>query len=105
MYEGLFAKEETITGSCADYQVGAGMESRAQEEEIEKGRYVGIRTLVLYSQKGLGSMSDVEAVWKAWVDREKEVELKVVGLGDGYGHYLPEECPGEVITEINKILR
>lgn len=40
-------------------------------------------------------MHDVPKVWKDWVDGE----LRVVGIPDGFGHYLPEEVP-EQITKL-----
>lgn len=93
VYAGLFEREETVRGSCADYRAGAEGECRAQEGEREEGRRVGVRTLVVYSERGLGGMGDVEAEWRGWVDGE----VKAVGMGEGYGHYLPEECPAEVL--------
>lgn len=97
----MFAKKETIVGSCLDYQVGAEVECQAQEEDMARGRKVSVGTLVLYSQKGLGSMTDVKAVWRDWVDAENGAQLKVVGVADGYGHYLPEECPAEIVKAMD----
>jgi len=48
----------------------------------------------------LGRMHDVDAVWPKWVSGE--AELKCVGIQDGSGHYLPEECPERVAKLIEE---
>lgn len=88
----LFAKEETIRGSCADYADGGVDETRQQDADQKAGRRVRVPTMVLYSADSLGRMHDVEACWKPWV----EAELECVGIGDGIGHYLPESAPEAV---------
>ncbi|KAL9622907.1 MAG: hypothetical protein Q9160_002833 [Pyrenula sp. 1 TL-2023] len=95
VYSGLFEREKTVRGSCRDYEVGAEGECREQEGERDKGRRVRVRTLVVFSERGLGGMGDVRGIWREWVDGGSE--LKAVGMGGGFGHYLPEECPREVV--------
>lgn len=91
----LFSKPETISGSCADYASAAGPEVKEQEADQEAGRKVKAPTMVVYSASNLGRMHDVDATWPKWTDGE----LKCVGISDGFGHYLPEECP-ERIAEL-----
>nr|POF18644.1 hypothetical protein CFP56_62152 [Quercus suber] len=43
-------------------------------------------------------MHDVEALWPRWM--AAGTELRMVGIPDGYGHYLPEECPEKPIPNI-----
>lgn len=94
----LFNKPETIAGSCADYASAAGEEVKEQERDQKEGKKIKKPTMIIYSASNLGRMHDVDAVWPNWV----EGELKCVGVPDGYGHYLPEECPeivGKLILE------
>ncbi|EMC98478.1 hypothetical protein BAUCODRAFT_32526 [Baudoinia panamericana UAMH 10762] len=88
----LFDKAETISGSCADYAAGAFEDVVEQEKDQQAGRKVTVPTMVIYSKKNLGRMHDVEGVWKKWVDGD----LRGEAIPNGYGHYLPEECPEEV---------
>ncbi|KAK0849858.1 hypothetical protein LTS02_013419 [Friedmanniomyces endolithicus] len=99
-YSTLFAKPETIKGSCADYAAGAFEDVQEQEKDQREGRKVGLPTMVVYSASNLGRMHDVDAVWPKWVSGE--AELKCVGIQDGSGHYLPEECPERVAKLIEE---
>lgn len=93
-YCALFSKPETISGSCADYAAGAKEDVEEQEKDQKEGRKISVPTMAVYSASNLGRMHDVDAVWPKWASGEKE--LKCVGIPDGYGHYLPEECPEKV---------
>lgn len=78
-----------IAGSCADYKAGAEEDCEQQEADQQEGKKVKVPLLLLYSASNLGKMHDVPAVWEKWCDGE----LKLYGVPDGYGHYLPEEAP------------
>lgn len=93
-YSHQFNNPECIAGSCGDYKWGATGEPEAQEADQKAGKKVKVPTLVIYSAANLGRMHNVSAVWKDWV----EGGLKCHGVEDGYGHFLPEECP-EVIAK------
>lgn len=93
-YGHQFSKPECISGSCADYRAGATVDIEEQEADQKAGRKLNLPTLVLYSASNLGRMHDVPAVWEKW----NEGELKTFGVPDGYGHFLPEECP-DIITK------
>lgn len=84
-----FSKPECISGSCADYAAGAGVDCDEQAKDQEDGRKVKVPLCVLYSASNLGRMHDVPAVWEKWA----EGELRCVGIPDGFGHFLPEETP------------
>lgn len=87
-----FTSPECIAGSCGDYAAGANEDVQEQKEDQKQGKKVKIPMLVVYSASNLGRMHDVEKVWKEWADGE----LKVEGIPNGYGHYLPEECPEQI---------
>ncbi|KEQ90918.1 hypothetical protein AUEXF2481DRAFT_44653 [Aureobasidium subglaciale EXF-2481] len=91
VYESLHSKRETIEGSCADYASGCFDEPPLQEADQREGRKVEVPILVMWSQAKLAKMhNDVGAIWKDWV---KDASLLTArSVGDGVGHYLPEEA-------------
>lgn len=93
-----FSNPETISGSCADYASAAGDEVAEQVEDQEQGKKIKVPTMVIYSASNLGRMHDVDDIWSKWVNGE----LKCVGIPDGYGHFLPEECPERVTKLIEE---
>lgn len=90
-----FSSPECIAGSCADYAAGATEDVQEQDHDQKQGKKVNIPLMVLYSASNLGRVHDVSKIWKNWA----EGELKVHGIPDGFGHYLPEETP-EQITKL-----
>ncbi|EXJ67923.1 uncharacterized protein A1O5_09270 [Cladophialophora psammophila CBS 110553] len=96
VYGGLFSERETIYYSCLDYAAGAAPEATEQDEDQKAGRKVGVPLLVMFSKAKLGARIDVQGVWKGWV--AEGVDYEGYGVGDGYGHYLPEEA-FEVVAE------
>ncbi|KAL2434374.1 hypothetical protein ABEF95_005357 [Exophiala dermatitidis] len=112
IYGVLFAKRDTIYYSCLDYEAGATTDTTQQEEDQQAGRKIQVPLLVLYSKAKLGATVDVEAVWRNWIQPPPEGSgsgsdhfYEAYGVGDGYGHYLPEEAydiVGEKIAEFLK---
>ncbi|KAK3632775.1 hypothetical protein LTR56_007120 [Elasticomyces elasticus] len=99
-YSKLFDKAETIKGSCADYAAGAFEDVDEQKKDQKEGKKVELPLMAVYSASNLGRMHDVDAVWPEWVSGKSE--LRCVGIPDGYGHYLPEECPEKVAELIEE---
>ena len=93
-----FSNPECIAGSCADYQSGSVVECKEQESDQEMGKKVTVPTMVLYSASNLGRMHDVPKVWEQWADGE----LMTYGVPDGYGHFLPEECPDIIAKHVTE---
>ena len=93
----LFEDRETLVATCEDYAAGSTPEYEAQAEDQKNGRKIQIPTLVMFSTAKLGARIDVARIWESWVERGK---LKAVGVGDGYGHYLPEEAADWVETAV-----
>ncbi|KAJ9610289.1 hypothetical protein H2200_005066 [Cladophialophora chaetospira] len=103
IYAELFDKEETLYYSALDYAAGAAPEATEQEEDQKAGRKVGVPLLVFFSKAKLGARTDVEGIWKDWVG--KGVDYEGVGVGEGYGHYLPEEAYDIVVPKIEEFLK
>lgn len=103
VYAALFDKEETIVESCKDYADGRVAECKLQGEDQEAGRKIDVPTLVMFSKAKLGARIDVEQEWRAWI--KEGVEYTGIGVGNGYGHYLPEEASEDVIEAVTKFLQ
>ncbi|CAK4030073.1 Fluoroacetate dehalogenase [Lecanosticta acicola] len=91
-YAHQFSNPECISGSCADYAAGATDDVQEQEKDQKEGRKVATPTLIIYSASNLGRMHDVPKTWSNWI----EGEVRYEGVPDGFGHYLPEECPERI---------
>lgn len=102
VYAALFDKEETLKYSALDYYHGSAEECENQAADQQAGKKVEVPTLVMFSKAKLGARIDVEHEWRAWI--KEGVEYKGVGVGDGYGHYLPEEAHETVIEEVTQFL-
>lgn len=103
VYAALFEKEETIVETCKDYADGSVAECDLQAADQEAGRQVDVPALIMFSKAKLGARIDVEQEWRAWI--KKGVEYTGIGVGNGYGHYLPEEAHDEVIEAVLKFLQ
>lgn len=90
VYGELFDSEETIKWTCEDYRAGAQEDVSQQEEDQKAGRKIEVTTLVMFSEARLGKTMDCEEVWREWI--ADGVDYEGVGVGDGRGHYLPEEA-------------
>jgi len=99
VYAALFKKRETLIGSCQDYASGAAPEAAEQAEDMRNGRKLEVPTMVLFSTAKLGAKLDVAGIWKDWI--AEGTKYKAVGIGNGHGHYLPEEGPGDVVAALN----
>ncbi|KAF2160963.1 hypothetical protein M409DRAFT_70047 [Zasmidium cellare ATCC 36951] len=96
-YAHQFTNPECVAGSCGDYAAGATTDVEAQEKDQREGRKVSVPLMVVYSAGSLGRMHNVEKVWGGWVDGKAGKEVRFEGIGDEFGHYLPEECPEKIV--------
>ena len=101
-YATIFAGDDAIKGSCADYADGAAPECEEQEKEQAAGTKVRVPLLVIYSEGSLAKMNDVEAIWPNWVEGGK---VDFVGVGDGHGHYLPESADELVAAKVVEFVK
>lgn len=100
----LFEKDEgdVIRCSCEDYAAGSTVDVMEQIADQAAGRKLDVPTLVMFSAAGIGGRMDVAGIWKDWV--APGVELETVAVGEGYGHFLPEEACDVVIKHLAKFI-
>ncbi|KIV95232.1 hypothetical protein PV10_02909 [Exophiala mesophila] len=103
IYAENFSTDEVLYYTALDYASGSAPESTEQDEDQKAARKVEVPLLVMFSKAKLGARTDVEAVWKDWVG--SGVDYRGVGVGDGYGHYLPEEAHETVVEEVVAFLK
>lgn len=103
VYAELFDTRDTIYYTSLDYAHGSVPESTEQDEDLKAGRKVAVPALVMFSKANLGARIDVPAIWADWIARG--IDHEIVGVGEGYGHYLPEEAYDIVIPKIEAFLK
>jgi pimeloyl-ACP methyl ester carboxylesterase len=99
----LFDKEETLRGSADDYEAGAIKDVPEQLEDQKQGKKIDVPTLVIFSERGIGARTDAAAVWKDWV--KDRTSYSSIAVGDGIGHFIPEEAPELVSMKILDFLK
>lgn len=98
VYAACFDKEETLRYSCEDYAYGAGPEYQHQAEDQTAGRKIDVPTLIMWSKAKLGARMDVATIWEDWI--AAGTNYQAIGVGDGHGHFLPEEAPKEITEAV-----
>ncbi len=88
---------ETLHAVCEDYRASAGIDLDHDAEDAD--RKIDAPLLVLWGEKGVvGASYDVLATW-----REKALDVRGGALP--CGHYLPEEAPEPILTELRAFFR
>lgn len=103
IYGDNFATKEVIYYTSLDYASGAAPEVTEQDDEQKAGKKVGIPILVMFSKANLGARTDVEESWRAWV--QDGIDYEGIGVGDGFGHYLPEEAYETIIENVSNFVK
>ena len=94
-YRRCFRTPEMIHASCEDYRAAAGIDLEMDEADEKAGRKVEAPVLALWGSKGaLGQLWNVLDVWRL------HAASSVEGRALNCGHYLAEEQPQEVMTEL-----
>lgn len=83
----------TIHTMCQDYRAGASIDRELDEADAGGGHRIECPTLVLWSATAPFARFDPLAVWRAWADDVRGKALPA-------GHYLAEEVPELVNTEL-----
>jgi haloacetate dehalogenase len=97
-YHRAFAREGAIQAVCNDYRAGATVDLQHDRDDRAAGHRIAAPLLVLWQEPGgIPPPFDPLAVWQRWAD-------DVTGRGLDCGHFLPEEQPDEVATELRDLL-
>jgi haloacetate dehalogenase len=95
-YVRCFSNPAAIRCSCDDYRAAAGIDLLHDAEDSD--RRILCPLLVLWGSKGfVGGNYDVLALWR-------EKAINVSGQGLPCGHFLPEELPNAVASELVKFI-
>ena len=96
-YRRCFSNPATVHAACEDYRAAASIDLEHDESDMD--RKIACPLLVLWGAKGLvGRKYDVLSIWR-------ERATWVSGKALPGGHWLPEECPNEMLAEIVPFLR
>ncbi|UKZ66254.1 uncharacterized protein TrAtP1_007428 [Trichoderma atroviride] len=91
---------ETIHSMCQDYRASANLDLDEAREDIKLGRLIKNPLRVLWARHGvIGKHFHAIQEWKAVSDAE------VDGHDVDSGHYLPENVPDEVVSNILEFLQ
>jgi len=91
-YLRCFKKPATLHAMCEDYRAGATIDLEHEKNDLEKK--IQCPVLVLWGSKGaMGLLYDVLTEWQ-------ERAINVQGKALPGGHWLPEQLPNEVCTEL-----
>jgi haloacetate dehalogenase len=94
-YRRCFGTPEAIYASCEDYRAAAEIDLEMDEADEKAGRKIEAPVLALWGSKGaLGTLWNVLDVWR------QHAAGSVEGRAFNCGHYLAEEQPQEVLTEL-----
>lgn len=96
VYDELLRDEEGVHGMCEDYRAGASIDLEEQRRDRKEGKKIQCDVFVVWGEKGAcgSEFGDVVGLWK------EVCEGKVEGLAVDGGHYVPEECPEELVKLI-----
>ena len=90
---------ETLHSVCEDYRAAATID--LEHDAMDSEKRIGVPLLVLWGEKGVvGNTYDVLKTW-----RDKSIEGVVRGGGLPCGHYLPEEAPERLTSELMGFFR
>ena len=101
-YLRCFSNPDTIRATCADYR---GVALDLEHDAIDRGRQLACPVLVLWGGNmpkrpgwQTGANLDMMSVWKRRAS-------SVRGKGMNCGHFIPEERPAELVSELLTFLR
>ena len=96
-YLRCFKDPGTIHATCEDYRAGATID--LEHSSQDGANRVMCPLLVLWGELGtVGRLYDVMKIWR-------EHAVNVTGKALPAGHFLPEEVPGETLSELLAFLQ
>lgn len=97
-YVAAISSEELASGLCEDYRAAAGIDLEHDRADRAAGRRTPVPLRALWAEHGVvGRLYDPLALWR-------QVAEEVSGRALDCGHYLPEERPEEVVSEIRRFI-
>lgn len=100
IYGNLLKSEEGLHAMCEDYRAGATIDLEEQRRDRNEGRRIVCEVFVVW-----GSLGACETEFGSVVERWKEVcgeGVIVQGRSVKGGHYVSEECGGELIGMVRE---
>ncbi|ESZ89804.1 hypothetical protein SBOR_9810 [Sclerotinia borealis F-4128] len=93
IYEDMLRDEETVHGMCEDYRAGSSIDLEEQRRDRRAGRKIRCEVFVVWGGKGAVEIEfeDVLGLWG------EVCAGGVEGCSVDGGHYVPEECHGELV--------
>jgi pimeloyl-ACP methyl ester carboxylesterase len=96
-YVGNFQDPATVHAMCQDYRASATLDLDEAQADLGSGRLVHCPLRVLWSKHGvMENCFDTIKEWQAVT----EVGVAVDGHSLATGHYIPEEAPDDVVSNI-----
>ncbi|GGB52459.1 haloacetate dehalogenase [Roseibium aquae] len=98
-YRTAFRAPGRIAASCEDYRAGAGIDVEHDAQDRASGNKIEAPLRVLWGTTGIAQSGDTPlSAWKNWAS-------DCSGTGLTGGHFLPEENPNDVITDLLTFFR
>lgn len=94
-YRRCWRERGFIFGSTADYRAAAEVDLRL--DQLERGHKVDCPALVVWGERGIGRLFDMEELWS-----ERLSQLRTASLPSG--HFFVDELPAEVTRLLRDFL-
>jgi haloacetate dehalogenase len=96
-YLRCFGDSATVHATCEDYRAAASVD--LEHDATDLNRKISCPVLALWAEQGaMQPLFDVLATWR-------ERASNVTGKSIPSGHYLPEEAPQAILSELTALLR
>lgn len=106
VYSAFFERESVVEATTMDYEAGANADVEFERKAIEEGRTIKVPLLLVYSGGFLPTRAKkpILEVWsQPWSAGPHLITER--SIGDGVGHFVSEEAPGETARAIEEWLR
>ena len=98
-YERCFCRADAIHAACEDYRASASIDLEHDRASRAAGEKVACDTLALWGTRGVvGRLYDPLALWRA------QCVTEVEGAALAAGHFIAEELPDEIVTNLRRFL-
>ena len=84
---------ECVRATCEEFRAAASID--LVHDEMDKDKQIECPTLVLWSSQSMWADYDILDIWRS---KARDVE----GRSFDCGHFIPEEAPDELVTELLK---